>query len=366
MSTTPLVSTVPVRPPVAAILENLTIPSQDLGIPEGLILHTPYSNITDSPPLAILALATKRLVDNTLPALTLVSKPDAPFPTAQGYTLTPLSSPKPAPPDPRLALFDDEEPIDYDRVAPTEGDDVDPKDPGVPFFPNDPSSPTHFTLMIPTDTGRQLAPYIYYRKNYTECVGTMGKGQPCYICPIFLRSPNFNHEARPITDGQLLIFHPHDPRHIVIDEVLMELHNPRLHAEIARLRECLVEQDELKQRQTDLLRLEQEAIRDRFNLDTKLGGVRKRLQYARAIPLISEKYVELTARPKPVKPRFETYAMPFVPCEGGPCEMLCVHGEKDKHRRKTSPEGTLPVVRKLVPPHGRLPHSPPQPDVTRL
>src|SRR5271170_4419865 len=75
MSTTPLVSTVPARAPVEAILENLTIPSQDNGVPLELSLHTPYSLVSSSPPTPVLIHATANIekLETLPPELELVA-----------------------------------------------------------------------------------------------------------------------------------------------------------------------------------------------------------------------------------------------------------------------------------------------------
>jgi len=358
MSTTPLVSTVPARAPVEAILENLTIPSQDNGVPFELSLLTPYSCVSSSPPTPVLAYATADVekLETPPPELELVAvtavlelNPRTSFPT-RDEELAPPSDTHLLPPNPQLALLngdsqitlvnnasqttllDDDAPIDYNRVAPTVGEDHDPIDPGIPFFPNTPDKPTYFPLMIGDGHDKTVANYIYYRKNYQEVIGTMGQGQPCYGCSVYLNPGYTGEMPKHITDKMIDMFHPHDPRRIVIDEVLVELRQPRLTAEISRLRDCLEERDAIIARATEIRRIEDLLITDRFHQEMRLSGVRKRLQYARAIPLISEKYVQLTA--KPTQPRFERYAMPFVPREGGPCEMPRVHGEKDRYRRK--------------------------------
>src|SRR5271170_6402319 len=75
MSTTPLISTVPARAPVEAIPENLTIPSQDNGVPLELSLHTPYLLISSSPPTPVLIHATTDIekLETPPPELELVA-----------------------------------------------------------------------------------------------------------------------------------------------------------------------------------------------------------------------------------------------------------------------------------------------------
>ena len=65
-----------------------------------------------------------------------------------------------------------EEHIDYHREEEVIEDD----DPGLPYFPNNPTSLRLYPLYIPKDnddTTKVLAPYIYYRNHYQEVVGCM-------------------------------------------------------------------------------------------------------------------------------------------------------------------------------------------------
>ncbi len=78
-----------------------------------------------------------------------------------------------------------EEPIDYHRIADQPPHD---NDPGLPFFPNAPSSLRYYPLLIRTDDSHHatqvVAPFIYYRNRGQEVVGTMGRDKPlyCYVC----------------------------------------------------------------------------------------------------------------------------------------------------------------------------------------
>ncbi|KAH8994392.1 hypothetical protein EDB86DRAFT_3078250 [Lactarius hatsudake] len=299
MTTTPVISTIQTRRPVEIILENLTVPSQDLGVPSEPEGHTLYSVIPDSPPLPILALATSALaslhcrrspdpltgvqssgtnlttseeptspaklpehpktiiipfsVDTpitvhipatpTYPPETTLSLtpppplspptvlaahiPIPPFPARMDHTFTPIPQTRVVEPDPALTLLDDEE-------------DKENSNPGIPFFLNNPASPTFFPLLVgEMGTVKQTARYIYYRHDYQEVVRTMGKGHPCYASQVFLNEVYTGQLAQHITDNQLNMFHPHDPRTIVLNEVLVELRSPHLHADISRLRKCL-------------------------------------------------------------------------------------------------------------------------------
>ncbi|KAH9163616.1 hypothetical protein EDB89DRAFT_2078584 [Lactarius sanguifluus] len=110
------------------------------------------------------------------------------------------------------------------------------------------------------------------------------------------------------------------------------LRYPALHADVSHLRTCLEARDALKVRRDNLRRLEAEASKDQFHLDMNMSSVRKRLQYARIIPLISDRYVELMT--KLTRPRHSSELradsadeMPLPLRAGGPSEMPRLQGE---------------------------------------
>ncbi|KAH8999943.1 hypothetical protein EDB86DRAFT_3075213 [Lactarius hatsudake] len=186
-----------------------------------------------------------------------------------------------------------------------------------------------------TSEDNEVAPGSWHRVQEVDAdmvVGTMGKGHPCYASQVFLNEVYTGQLAQHITDNQLNMFHPHDPCTIVLNEVLVELRNPHLHAEVSRLRECLVRHDAIRVRQSDIRQLETELTRDQFHLDMDFSSVRKRLQYARAIPLIADKYAELHA--KPVCPRGSPEPVPLSLWDAGPSEMPRLHGEGGGRKRK--------------------------------
>jgi len=132
-----------------------------------------------------------------------------------------------------------EEPIDYERVA----DQPTDNDPGLPFFPNRPSSLRYYPLLICTDnsyhTTQVVAPFIYYRNRSQEVVRMMGWDQPIYAAPIYLSTPNPTHLPIPLTNTQILQFSTENPRAYAIDETLRCLEDPHIDAEVSRLREKL-------------------------------------------------------------------------------------------------------------------------------
>ncbi len=129
-----------------------------------------------------------------------------------------------------------EEPIDYNRVADQRSDD---DDPGLPFFPNLPSSFRYYPLLIRSDDSyhavQVVAPFIYYRNQGQEVVGTMGRDKPLYAAPVYLSTPNPTHLPIPITNSQLLQFSRENPRAYAVDETLRCLEDPRIDAEVSRL-----------------------------------------------------------------------------------------------------------------------------------
>jgi len=67
-----------------------------------------------------------------------------------------------------------------------EKENKDPNNPGLPFFPNNPTSSHYYPLYIhlddplPNGPAHVLAKYIFYCKKGQEVVGCMGRGEPWY------------------------------------------------------------------------------------------------------------------------------------------------------------------------------------------
>ncbi len=152
-----------------------------------------------------------------------------------------------------------EEPIDYYRTREQPDDD----EPGLPFFPNLPSSFRYYPLLIRSDDSyhatQVVAPFIYYRNQGQEVVGTMGRDKPLYAAPVYLSTPNPTQLPVPLTNSQVLQFSRENPRAYAIDETLRRLEDPRIDAEVSRLRQKLELQikiekqlDDLRQQETRL------------------------------------------------------------------------------------------------------------------
>ncbi len=137
------------------------------------------------------------------------------------------------------AVEEVEEPIDYERVA----DQTTDNDPGLPFFPNRPSSLQYYPLLICTDnlyhTTQVVALFIYYHNRGQEVVGTMGRDQPIYATTVYLSTPNPTHLPILLTNTQILQFSAENPRAYAINETLRHLEDPCINAEVSHLREKL-------------------------------------------------------------------------------------------------------------------------------
>ncbi len=114
-----------------------------------------------------------------------------------------------------------EEPIDYNRVADQANNN---NNPGLPFFPNLPSSFCYYPLLICSNDSYHatqiVAPFIYYRNQGQEVIGTMGRDKPLYAVPVYLSTPNPTHLPIPITNSQLLQFSRENPRAYAINKTL--------------------------------------------------------------------------------------------------------------------------------------------------
>ena len=144
-----------------------------------------------------------------------------------------------------------EEPIDYHCTPEVEDDD----DPGLPYFPNNPASLRFYPLYIPRNEQsdeKVLAPYIYYRNHSQEVVGCMKRGAPPYGAPVYIHTPNPTQLPIPLTNTQIRQFAQDDPQAYAIDEVLRRIEDPRIDAEVSRLREKLQLQDKIQHQLDDI------------------------------------------------------------------------------------------------------------------
>src|SRR6266702_980988 len=228
-------------------------------------MSSPLSEITQSTPsptITAVELTTIEIIEAAITNhLNLRTPPPSPqlniplptfpltiaIPSPPPYATIHVDDRDPSPFALRQPLPDDtlDSPINFDRMD-EEKENEDPNDPGLPFFPNNPTSSRYYPLYIrlddpsPDGPARVLAKYIFYRKKGQEVVGCMGKGEPWYGDSVYLVAHPPTRMAIPMTTTQVEMFHPDDSRAYAIDEALIRLDQPRLTAEVSRLRDGLI------------------------------------------------------------------------------------------------------------------------------
>src|SRR6266702_2373309 len=238
-------------------------------------------------------------------------------------------------------------PINYNQMD-EEKENEDPNDPGLPFFPNNPTSSRCYPLYIqlddpsPDGPARVLAKYIFYRKKGQEVVGCMGKGEPWYGDSVYLVAHPPTRMAVPMTTTQVDMFHPDDSRAYTIDEALIRLDQPRLTAEVSRLRDGLVRVGQIKKQLCDLHRQEQLLSRALYAVDMEMNGVQRRMEQVQAMEQITNAHIADIPARTAVEDR-----MPLTPRCGGPVERpllrgrgrnrLCYNCHKQGHIAKKCP-----------------------------
>ncbi len=191
-----------------------------------------------------------------------------------------------------------EEPIDYSRTTEQPDDD----EPGLPFFPNLPSSFRYYPLLIRSDdsyhTTQVVAPFIYYRNQGQEVVGTMGRDKPLYAAPVYLSTPNPTHLPIPLTNSQILQFSRENPRAYAIDETLRRLEDPRIDAEVSRLRQKLELQIKIEKQLNDLRQQETRLRGARFDVEQAIGAVQDRMERAGLFQTLADAYASMISGPR--------------------------------------------------------------------
>ncbi len=235
-----------------------------------------------------------------------------------------------------------EEPIDYNRTTEPANDD-----PDLPFFPNLPSSFRYYPLLIPSDDSyhatQVVAPFIYYRNQRQEVVGTMGRDKPLYAAPVYLSTPNPTHLPIPLTNSQLLQFSRENPRAYAIDETLRRLEDPRIDAEVSRLRDKLELQIKIE-KQLDDLRAQETRLRGtRFDVEQTIGSIQDRMERAGLYQTLADAYARMITGPT----RSPSDA-PFRLRPRGPLEMprlndtphssLCWQCDSPNHKWRRCPQ----------------------------
>jgi len=189
------------------------------------------------------------------------------------------------------------EPINYSRTAEQPTDN----DPGLPFFPNLSSSFRYYPLLICSSNSyhatQVVAPFIYYRNQGQEVVGTMGRDQPLYTAPVYLSTPNPTHLPIPITNSQLLQFSRENPRAYAVDEMLRCLEDPRINMEVSHLQDKLELQIKIK-KQLDNLHAQETQLRGaRFNMEQMIGAIQDWMERAGLYQTLTDAYASMITGP---------------------------------------------------------------------
>ncbi len=190
-----------------------------------------------------------------------------------------------------------EETIDYSRTA----EQPDDNEPGLPFFPNLPSSFRYYPLLIRSDDSyhatQVVAPFIYYRNQGQEVVGTMGRDQPLYAAPVYLSTPNPTHLPIPLTNSQVLQFSRENPRAYAIDETLRRLEDPRIDAEVSHLRQNLELQVKIEKQLDDLQQQEVRLQGARFDVEQAIAAIQDRMERAGLYQTLADAYASMISGP---------------------------------------------------------------------
>ena len=218
------------------------------------------------------------------------------------------------------AIEEVEEPINYDRVPEQPTDN----DPGLPFFPNRPSSLRYYPLLIRTNdshhTTQVVAPFIYYRNRGQEVIGTMGHDQPLYAAPVYLSTPNPTHLPILMTNSQILQFSAENPHAYAINKMLRHLEDLHIDAEVLQLCEKLELQIKIEKQLDDLCQQETRLQGARFDVEQTIGTIQDQMERASLYQTLPDAYTTMITGPmhlpsdRPLRLRLR-----------GPLEMPCLN-----------------------------------------
>ncbi|KAI9441034.1 hypothetical protein BJY52DRAFT_1195311 [Lactarius psammicola] len=138
--------------------------------------------------------------------------------------------------------------------------------------------------MIPRsddDPTHVVEPYIFYHDNNQQVVGCMGRNQPPYAESVLLQpaDPPIRLPI-PISDSRLAQFQREHPRAYAIDEVIQDLGDPCIKAEVSRLRDTLHKQTTLQKQREDVEKQLLQLQRAQFDTDLEINAIRKRMEKA--------------------------------------------------------------------------------------
>ena len=197
------VSSSPSPPPIHPDLPSIRVTNQ------GLVLRVPIPTTSLAPP------------GNTRPPTPVIHRSTPDYRAAHA-ALTRLIN------DPAMDAF----PINYDRQTPPDNDDY----PGTPYWQYNPTKTNGLKMKIPDDTDHHNAPvwakYLRISNDKESLMGTMGKDRPVYGQPLFLILEYGTYVPPALTLEQYKNLHPDSPSRPQIQEVLHNLQNPQITAEI--------------------------------------------------------------------------------------------------------------------------------------
>ncbi len=125
----------------------------------------------------------------------------------------------------------------------------------------------------------------------------MGCDKPLYAAPIYLSTPNPTHLPIPITNSQLLQFLRENLRAYAIDETLRHLEDPRIDAEVSRLREKLELQIKIEKQLDDLHQQETRLRSARFDVEQTIGAIQDRMERAGLYQTLADTYACMITGP---------------------------------------------------------------------
>ncbi len=239
-----------------------------------------------------------------------------------------------------------EEPIDYEHEANINTDE----EPGLPYFPNKPTSLRFYPLYIPKaddDDKKTLAPYIYYHNKGQEVVGCMKRGSAPYAAPVYIHTPNPVQLPIPLTNTQIQQFSAEDPHAYAIDEVLRQLEDPRIDAEVSRLREKLDLQQKIWKQLDNVWQQERRLVGAQFDIEQAISSIQDCMERACLYQTLADAYTHMVVRPTHSP---SDCPLNLRPC--GPLEMPQLHDEPRRrgcwecgshsHRHKECPQRNHP------------------------
>ncbi len=239
-----------------------------------------------------------------------------------------------------------EEPINYEWESNVDTD----KDPGLPYFPNNPASLRFYPLYIPKaddDDEKVLAPYIYYHNKSQEVVGCMKQGSAPYAAPVYLHTPNPVQLPIPLTNTQIQQFSMEDPCAYAIDEVLRRLEDPRIDAEVSQLHDKLDLQRKVQKQLDDIRQQERRLVGAQFEVEQAISGIQDCMERACLYQTLADAYACMVVKPTHSP---SDHPLNLQPC--GPLEMPQLHDEPRRrgcwecgshsHCRKNCPQRNCP------------------------